>query len=65
MASREEIDLSVLESYWGLGMSPDTQPHNQRWIQRGLEGHKAFPPSRSIEARRAGTLCADSQLCFC
>ena len=24
-----------------LGMSPDTQLHNQHWIQRGPEGHKA------------------------
>ena len=52
-----------------LGMSPDTQLHDQRWIQRGPEGHKAFPPSRAPRQEERGTACAlpgsDSQLCPC
>ena len=27
-----------------LGMSPDTQLHNQHWIQRGPEGHLLKTP---------------------
>lgn len=31
---------------------------NQRWIHRGPEGHKAFPPSRAQRPEKRGTACA-------
>lgn len=57
MASREEIDLGILESYWGLGVSRDTQPPTSAG---STEGRKVTKHSLPLEhrGRKSGALRA-------
>lgn len=65
MASREEIDLGILQSYWGLEVSPDTQLPTSAG---STEGQKVTKHSLPLEhgGRKSGALLrSDSQLCPC
>ena len=55
MVSREEIDLGVLESYWGLGVSPDTQPPTSAGSREGQKITKHFLPLEH-RGRKSGPL---------
>lgn len=60
MVSREKIDLGILESYWGLGVSPDTQPPNSAGSREGQKVTKHFLPLEH-RGRKSGVLRAHCQ----